>query len=184
MLLSQLGLHRDGNRKSRYLCPATTSHAVSAGEACIVMAPSGPGCTRQWVQCQAPGANPTDKEGIQHSVQGCISGLAAGSHHDILGAFHLSDRTTWMAAPWRRRMPRGRARTRIRSPKITDRRKVSSAKRLRGMLQARDRGPANCTIGRRHHLVHAELRRRCHEPVQPTRRDHQLLPPNSRNHSV
>jgi hypothetical protein len=62
----------------------------------VVTTPSGPATCATWVQWRGPGANPTDKEGIQYWAEGYISGLAAGSHHDILGAFHLSDLAAWM----------------------------------------------------------------------------------------
>jgi len=42
------------------------------------------------------GTNPTDKESIQFWAEGYISGLAAGSRHDILGAFRLQDLGAWL----------------------------------------------------------------------------------------
>jgi hypothetical protein len=62
----------------------------------VVMTPNGPATCATWVQWRAPGANATDKEGIQYWAEGYISGLAAGSRHNILGAFRLSDLGAWL----------------------------------------------------------------------------------------
>ncbi len=62
----------------------------------VVMTPTGPATCTTWVQWRAPGANPTDKEGIQYWAEGYISGLAAGSRHNILGAFRLADLGAWL----------------------------------------------------------------------------------------
>ena len=62
----------------------------------VVMTPTGPATCATWVQWRTPGTNPSDREGIQYWAEGYISGLAAGSHHNILGAFRLSDLGTWL----------------------------------------------------------------------------------------
>jgi hypothetical protein len=62
----------------------------------VVMTPNGPATCATWVQWRAPGANPTDKEIIQYWSEGYISGLAAGSRHDVLGAFQLRDLAVWL----------------------------------------------------------------------------------------
>jgi hypothetical protein len=62
----------------------------------VVMTPNGPATCATWTQWRAPGANPTDKESIQYWAEGYISGLAAGSRHDVLGQFQLRDLATWM----------------------------------------------------------------------------------------
>ena len=62
----------------------------------VVMTPAGPATCSTWVQWRAPGANRTDKEGIQYWAEGYISGLAAGSRHNILGAFRLADLGAWL----------------------------------------------------------------------------------------
>ena len=69
-----------------------------AGEvtAYVVMTPSGPATCATWVQWRAPGSNPTDKEIIQYWAEGYLSGLAAGSRHDVLGAFQLHDLGVWL----------------------------------------------------------------------------------------
>jgi hypothetical protein len=62
----------------------------------VVMTPSGPATCATWTQWRAPGANPTDREIIQYWAEGYISGLAAGSQHDVLGAFQLHDLGAWL----------------------------------------------------------------------------------------
>jgi hypothetical protein len=62
----------------------------------VIMTPAGPATCATWVQWRTPGTNPTDKEGIQYWAEGYISGLAAGSHHNILGQFRLSDLGAWL----------------------------------------------------------------------------------------
>ena len=62
----------------------------------VIMTPNGPATCATWVQWRAPGANPIDKEGIQYWAEGYISGLAAGSRHDVLGAFRLQDLGAWL----------------------------------------------------------------------------------------
>ena len=62
----------------------------------VVMTPSGPATCATWVQWRAPGASSIDKEGIQYWAEGYISGLAAGSHHDILGNFRVEDLGKWL----------------------------------------------------------------------------------------
>jgi len=62
----------------------------------VVMTPSGPATCATWVQWRAPGANPADREAIQYWAEGYISGLAAGSRHDVLGAFKLPDLGAWL----------------------------------------------------------------------------------------
>jgi hypothetical protein len=73
--------------------PTPPSRPVTAY---VVMTPNGPATCATWTQWRGPGASPTDKEGIQYWAEGYISGLAAGSHHDILGAFRLADLGAWM----------------------------------------------------------------------------------------
>jgi hypothetical protein len=62
----------------------------------VVMTPGGPATCATWTQWRAPGANPTDREVIQYWAEGYISGLAAGSRHDVLGQFQLRDLGAWM----------------------------------------------------------------------------------------
>jgi hypothetical protein len=62
----------------------------------VVMTPSGPATCATWTQWRAPGANPQDRESIQYWAEGYISGLAAGTRHDVLGQFQLRDLGTWL----------------------------------------------------------------------------------------
>jgi hypothetical protein len=60
------------------------------------MTPNGPATCATWTQWRAPGANTTDKESIQYWAEGYISGLAAGSRHDVLAQFQLRDLAAWL----------------------------------------------------------------------------------------
>jgi hypothetical protein len=62
----------------------------------VVMTPNGPATCATWTQWRGPGANPVDKESIQYWAEGYISGLAAGSRHDVLGQFQLRDLGAWL----------------------------------------------------------------------------------------
>jgi hypothetical protein len=62
----------------------------------VVMTPNGPATCATWTQWRAPGANPADRESIQYWAEGYISGLAAGSRHDVLGQFQLRDLGAWL----------------------------------------------------------------------------------------
>lgn len=62
----------------------------------VVMTPSGPATCATWTQWRTPGANPIDREGIQYWAEGYVSGLAAGSRHDVLGKFQLHDLGAWV----------------------------------------------------------------------------------------
>jgi len=68
----------------------------SSVTAYVVMTPNGPATCATWTQWRGPGANPTDKESIQYWAEGYISGLAAGSRHDVLGQFQLRDLGAWL----------------------------------------------------------------------------------------
>jgi hypothetical protein len=62
----------------------------------VIMTPAGPATCATWVQWRAPGANKSDRENIQYWAEGYISGLAAGTRHDILGNFRLADLGAWL----------------------------------------------------------------------------------------
>jgi len=68
----------------------------SSVTAYVVMTPNGPATCATWTQWRGPGANPADKEIIQYWAEGYISGLAAGSRHDVLGQFQLRDLGAWL----------------------------------------------------------------------------------------
>jgi hypothetical protein len=85
------------------LAMATTAYAQQVPSsleqqmtAYVVMTPAGPATCATWVQWRAQGANRIDREGIQYWAEGYLSGLAAGSRHNILGAFRLQDLGAWL----------------------------------------------------------------------------------------
>lgn len=64
--------------------------------ALVVMTPSGPATCATWIQWRSPEANPIDKASIVFWVEGYLSGLAAGSHHDVIGLFRTKDLAAWL----------------------------------------------------------------------------------------
>jgi hypothetical protein len=80
-------------QRAQQAAPPSPASQVTAY---VVMTPSGPATCSTWVQWRAPGANPTDKASIQYWAEGYISGLAAGSRHDVLGNFRLEDLGVWL----------------------------------------------------------------------------------------
>ena len=55
--------------------------------ALVVMTPTGPATCATWVKWRAPGADPADKAAIEYWAEGCLSGVAAGSHHDVIDMY-------------------------------------------------------------------------------------------------
>jgi hypothetical protein len=64
--------------------------------AMVVMTPNGPATCATWIQWRSPTAHPTDKAAIEYWSEGYLSGLAAGSHHDVIGQFHSNDLAGWL----------------------------------------------------------------------------------------
>ena len=60
------------------------------------MTPNGPATCATWVQWRAPTAHPIDKAAVEYWVEGYLSGLAAGSHHDVIGQFRRDALATWL----------------------------------------------------------------------------------------
>jgi hypothetical protein len=83
-------------RASQRAQPAAQPPQASQVTAYVIMTPSGPATCATWMQWRAPGANAIDKASIQYWAEGYISGLAAGSRHDVLGAFRLEDLGAWL----------------------------------------------------------------------------------------
>ena len=79
-----------------YAQQQTPPGQASQVTAYVVMTPTGPATCATWVQWRAPGASTMDREIIQYWAEGYISGLAAGTHHDILGNFRLADLGAWL----------------------------------------------------------------------------------------
>jgi hypothetical protein len=64
--------------------------------ALVIMTPTGPATCSTWVQWRAPAANAADKAAIEYWAEGYLSGLAAGSHHDVIGAFRHDALAAWL----------------------------------------------------------------------------------------
>ena len=64
--------------------------------ALVVMTPNGPATCATWVQWRAPAAHPADKAAIEYWVEGYLSGLAAGSKHDVIGQFRRDALAAWL----------------------------------------------------------------------------------------
>lgn len=64
--------------------------------ALVVMTPNGPATCDTWVKWRAPGADPSDKAAIEYWAEGYLSGLAAGSHHDVIGLFRHEALAGWL----------------------------------------------------------------------------------------
>ena len=73
--------------------PSLQSGPVTA---LVVMTPNGPATCASWGQARAPGAHPLDKAAVEYWVEGYLSGLAAGSHHDVIGQFRRDDLAAWL----------------------------------------------------------------------------------------
>jgi hypothetical protein len=64
--------------------------------AMVVMTPNGPATCATWVQWRSPSAHPMDKAAIEYWTEGYLSGLAAGSHHDVIGQFRRDALAAWL----------------------------------------------------------------------------------------
>jgi hypothetical protein len=64
--------------------------------AMVVMTPNGPATCATWVQWRLPAAHPLDKAAVEYWVEGYLSGLAAGSHHDVIGQFRREALAAWL----------------------------------------------------------------------------------------
>jgi hypothetical protein len=70
--------------------------ALGPTTAMVVMTPNGPATCATWVQWRAPAAHPIDKAAVEYWVEGYLSGLAAGSHHDVIGQFRRDALAAWL----------------------------------------------------------------------------------------
>lgn len=73
--------------------PSPASRPVTA---LVVMTPNGAATCATWVQWRLPTAHPTDKAAVEYWVEGYLSGLAAGSHHDVIGQFRRDALAGWL----------------------------------------------------------------------------------------
>jgi HdeA/HdeB family len=64
--------------------------------ALVIMTPNGPATCATWVQWRLPTAHPSDKAAVEYWVEGYLSGLAAGSHHDVIGQFRRDALAAWL----------------------------------------------------------------------------------------
>jgi hypothetical protein len=64
--------------------------------ALVVMTPNGPATCSTWVQWRLPTANPVDTAAVEYRAEGYLSGLAAGSHHDVIQAFRHDALSAWL----------------------------------------------------------------------------------------
>lgn len=74
----------------------TPPKAPSTVTALVVMTPNGPATCATWVQWRLPTAQPSDKAAIEYWAEGYLSGLAAGSHHDVIGLFRHDALAAWL----------------------------------------------------------------------------------------
>jgi hypothetical protein len=113
-LCPQVGLRASGRTKwfgviAGVACLATvvSTSAVSAQKkrtpkeisevtGLIVMTPNGPATCSTWVEWRSPTADPVDTAAIEYWAEGYLSGLAAGSRHDVIGAFRHDALATWL----------------------------------------------------------------------------------------
>jgi hypothetical protein len=62
----------------------------------VVMTPTGPATCATWVQSRSPGVNPVDTAATEYWVEGYLSGLAVGSHRDMIGSFRHDALAAWL----------------------------------------------------------------------------------------
>lgn len=64
-----------------------TPKDIAEVTALVVMTPNGPASCQTWIDWRSPAADPVDTAAIEFWAEGYLSGLAAGSHHDVIGSF-------------------------------------------------------------------------------------------------
>jgi hypothetical protein len=64
--------------------------------ALVVMTPNGPATCDTWIRWRSPAAHPMDKAAVEYWAEGYLSGLAAGSHHDVIGQFRRDELVAWL----------------------------------------------------------------------------------------
>jgi hypothetical protein len=73
--------------------PPQQSRPVTA---LVIMTPNGPATCATWVQWRLPTAHQVDRAAVEYWAEGYLSGLAAGSHHDVIGQFRHEDLAAWL----------------------------------------------------------------------------------------
>jgi hypothetical protein len=76
--------------------PQKTPRASGPVTALVVMTPNGPATCGTWIRWRLPAAHPVDKAAVEYWAEGYLSGLAAGSHHDVIGQFRRDELVTWL----------------------------------------------------------------------------------------
>lgn len=69
---------------------------VSEVTGLVVMTPNGPATCATWIEWRAPTADPIDTAAIEFWAEGYLSGLAAGSRHDVIGNFRREQLADWL----------------------------------------------------------------------------------------
>lgn len=76
---------------------ASAQHRTSKEvTALVVMTPHGPATCADWAHARSPAANPWNKAAVEYWSDGYLSGLAAGSGHNIIGLFRRDALVAWM----------------------------------------------------------------------------------------
>jgi hypothetical protein len=88
-------LYRDGGRSSRGFSAAQDLQKKEVTPL-VIMTPTGPATCIDWTHARSPGANPNNKAAVKFWSEGYLSGLAAGSGHDIIGLFRSDQLVAWM----------------------------------------------------------------------------------------
>jgi hypothetical protein len=73
-----------------------TPKEISEVTALVVMTPNGPASCQTWIDWRSPTADPVDTAAIEFWAEGYLSGLAAGSHHDVIGSFRHDALAGWL----------------------------------------------------------------------------------------
>jgi hypothetical protein len=69
---------------------------VSEVTGLVVMTPNGPATCATWTEWRKPEADPVDTAAVEYWAEGYLSGLAAGSRHDVIGKFRHEDLAAWL----------------------------------------------------------------------------------------
>jgi hypothetical protein len=83
-----------GNVSAQKKKPSAKEISEVAG--LVVMTPNGPATCSTWIEWRSPTADPIDKAAIEYWAEGYLSGLAAGSRRDVIGAFRHEAMAAWL----------------------------------------------------------------------------------------
>ena len=73
-----------------------TPKEIAEVTALVVMTPNGPASCQTWIDWRSPAADPVDTAAIEFWAEGYLSGLAAGSRHDVIGSFRHDALAAWL----------------------------------------------------------------------------------------